>query len=58
MQIIFNFYRLRSTKYPLVYGIEEMDLPEIDCTMLKDVVTAIKRYNVPWFKLLSADAHF
>jgi len=49
---------LRSAKYPLVYGIQETDLPAIDCTTLQDVATAVRNYNVPWFKLLSADAHF
>jgi len=58
MRIIFNFYQLRSAKYPLVYGIQETDLPAIDCTTLEDVATAVRNYNVPWFKLLSADAHF
>lgn len=42
MKIIFNFWHLPSKKYPLVYGIAEIDLPAIDHSALVSTTKAIR----------------
>jgi hypothetical protein len=58
MRLIFSFCELSSGKYPRWYGIEEDDLPAIDYAMIDSVATALRNYQVPWFKRLAANAHF
>ena len=58
MRLIFDFRQLASGKYPWWYGIEEDDLPAIDYSIIESVATAVRNYDVPWFKRLAANAHF
>jgi len=58
MRLFICFCQLASGKFRRRYGIEEHDLPAIDCAEIENVATAIKNYDVPWFKRLAANAHF
>jgi hypothetical protein len=58
MRLIFDFRKSLSGKYPRWHGIEEDDLPTIDYAIIESVATAVRNYNIPWFKRLAANAHF
>jgi nucleotide-binding universal stress UspA family protein len=58
MRSIFDFRRSSSGEYHRWYGIEEDDMPAIDYAIIESVATAVKNYDVPWFKRLAANAHF
>jgi hypothetical protein len=58
MRLIFDFSQPPSGEYPRVYGIEEDDLPAIEYAIIESVATAVRNYDVPWFKRLATDAHF